>query len=118
MVKVDGVEYKPALSAPPDKPFPFEYRLSIHNQSAHTVTLFGRKWVVRDNDDGSTLVVEGDGIVGQFPRLEPGRSFSYNSYHVILNCSTAQGAFFGATEDGMPVRVMIPDFRMQPPMMA
>jgi ApaG protein len=117
-VKVDRVEYNPGLSAPPDKPFGFAYYLSIHNDSSQTVTLFGRKWVVRDHDDGSTLVVEGDGIVGQFPRLEPGNAFSYNSYHVILNGSTAQGAFFGTTEEGVPVRTIIPDFRMEPPMFA
>ena len=32
---------------------------------------------------GETIVVEGDGVVGKFPRLEPGEHFSYNSYHTI-----------------------------------
>jgi ApaG protein len=117
-VKVDRVQFDPSLSAPPDKPFPFVYHLSIHNDSTETVTFFGRKWVVQDGSDGSTLVVEGDGIVGQFPRIEPGDAFSYNSYHVIRHGSTAQGAFFGTTESGVPVRVPIPDFRMEPPLMA
>ena len=31
---------------------------------------------------GSQLVIEGDKIVGDTPRLEPGEEFSYNSYHV------------------------------------
>lgn len=117
-VKVDRVQFDPGLTAPPDKPFPFVYYISIHNRSSEVVTLFGRKWVVRDDHDGETLVVEGDGIVGQFPRIEPGESFSYNSYHVIRHESIAAGAFFGTTESGVPVRVSIPDFRMEPPMLA
>ena len=27
--------------------------------------------------------LEGDGVVGKFPRLSTGETFSYNSYHVI-----------------------------------
>lgn len=117
-VKVDRVQYDPDLNAPPEKPYPFVYYISIHNRSSEVVTLFGRKWVVRDDHAGETLVVEGDGIVGQFPRIEPGESFSYNSYHVIRHGSVAVGAFFGTTESGVPIRVSIPNFRMEPPMLA
>ena len=117
-VEVDRVQYDPSLGAPKDRPFPFAYHLSIHNDSEETVTLFGRKWVVADSTTGQTLVVEGDGIVGQFPRLTPGKVFSYNSYHVILNESRVTGAFFGTTDKGTPVRVTIPDFLMSPPMLA
>jgi ApaG protein len=60
------------------------------------VRIFGRKWIVRDTD-GDTMVVEGDGVVGQFPNLSPGETFSYNSYHVIKTESTATGSFFGTT---------------------
>ncbi len=117
-VKVDKVKYDRRLTAPPERPYPFVYHLSIHNHSGETVTLFGRKWVVRDDQDGTIIVVEGEGIVGHFPCLEPGKSFSYNSYHVILHGSTATGAFFGTTEGGAPVCVGIPDFRMEPPRVA
>jgi ApaG protein len=81
------------------------------------VNIFGRKWIVRDTD-GDTLVVEGDGVVGQFPKLGPGQTFSYNSYHVIKAESTATGSFFGATGQGRPVCARIPRFEMHPPMMA
>ena len=43
-VTVDQVVYSPQLTAPPDKPHPFAYFLSIHNQSEEPVTIFGRKW--------------------------------------------------------------------------
>ena len=111
---VDRVAFMPHLDAPSDKPFPFAYFITIHNQSTETVTIRGRKWVVTDTE-GETIVVEGDGVVGQTPRLEPGQNFSYNSYHVISSDSVAEGAFIGLTEEGQPVVVRIPKFTMQSP---
>jgi len=116
-VTVDDVAYDPTRPCPPDRPHPFVYHVSIHNGSTETVKIFGRKWIVRDTD-GDTLVVEGDGVVGQFPKLEPGQTFSYNSYHVIKSESTATGSFFGTTLQGRPVYVRIPRFEMHPPLIA
>src|SRR5262245_50425892 len=81
-VTVDRVVHVPHLDAPEDRPHPFVYFITIHNESEQAVTIRGRKWVVTD-DAGQRLVVEGDGVVGKFPRLEPGEDFSYNSYHTI-----------------------------------
>ncbi|MBK8095341.1 MAG: ApaG domain [Verrucomicrobiaceae bacterium] len=116
-VTVDNVIYDPTRHAPPDRPHPFVYHISIHNGSAETVNIFGRKWIVRESD-GTTMVVEGDGVVGQFPRLSPGETFSYNSYHVIKAESTATGSFFGTTGQGRRVFTRIPAFDMHPPMLA
>jgi len=113
-VSVDQVVYLPHMMAPPDKPYPFAYYLSIHNGSEETVTILGRKWIVTD-ESGGTLVVEGDGVVGQTPTLQPGQSFSYNSYHVISEPSLANGTFFGETESGGAVYVRIPEFKMDLP---
>lgn len=111
-VSVDSVTYEPHLNADAERPHPFVYHLSIHNESDSTVTILGRKWIVTDNH-GGTLVVEGDGVVGQTPRLDPGHSFSYNSYHVIKHPSMASGTFFGQTDDGTAILVRVPDFTMQ-----
>ena len=113
-VVIDRIAYMPQLDAPPDRPYPFVYFLTIHNDSQETVTIKGRKWVVADAD-GNQLVVEGDGVVGKFPCLDPGEHFSYNSYHVIGSDSAAEGAFFGVTEKGAPVFTRIPRFEMRAP---
>ncbi len=113
-VTVDEVKFMPQLQATEERPFPFVYFITIHNDSAETVTIKGRKWVVTDSR-GETVVVEGDGVVGKFPRLEPGEHFSYNSYHTIGADSVAQGAFIGTTEAGLPVLVRIPPFEMKAP---
>ena len=60
-------------------------------------------------------ILEGDGVVGQTPDIEPGGAFSYNSYHVARGSGTAEGSFFGQTEDGRRVFVRIPAFKLELP---
>ena len=113
-VTVDRVEHMPHLDAPPERPHPYVYFLTIHNDSEVTVTIKGRKWVVTDME-GQSVVVEGDGVVGEFPRLEPGEDFSYHSYHTIGSDSAAEGALFGVTRGGDFVFTRIPRFEMRTP---
>jgi len=111
---VDRVIYSPDLPAPPDQPYPFVYFITIRNESDRTVTVKGRKWVVRA-EDGHVTAVEGDGVVGCFPRLEQGEHFSYNSYHTTAGPAVAQGAYLGVTDDGDAVMALIPAFELLPP---
>src|SRR5277367_5703211 len=111
---VDRVVHMPQLEAPPDRPHPFVYFITIRNDSPATVTIKGRKWVVTDAD-GRRIVVEGDGVVGEFPRLDPGEHFSYNSYHTIGSDSVAEGAYFGVSTNGEAVFTRIPKFEMRAP---
>src|SRR5258708_20211968 len=90
---VDGVLCMPQLEAPEERPHPFVYFITIRNDSDTAVTIKGRKWIVTDADD-QRVVVEGDGVVGKFPRIEPGPSFSYNSSHVIGSHTRAEAGFF------------------------
>ena len=99
---------------PPDQPHAFVYFITILNGSEHTVTLLGRKWVV-EHADGSQLVIEGDKIVGETPRLAPGEQFSYNSYHVTGCNATARGSFHGVDDQGRLIHVLLPPFTMQIP---
>lgn len=113
-VRIERVVYTPHLEAPADRPHPFAYFITIENLSDETVTIKGRKWVVTDAD-GARLVVEGEGVVGKCPRLEPGEKFSYNSYHAIGSDSVAEGSFIGVTQCGEPVVTRIPPFEMKVP---
>ncbi|MDX2186908.1 MAG: ApaG domain [Opitutaceae bacterium] len=99
------------ISLPPDQPHAFVYFITIQNNSDRVVTLLGRKWVIH-HEDGSQLVVEGDKIVGETPRLEPGEQFSYNSYHVTGCNARACGAFHGLDEEGNRIHVVLAPFEL------
>lgn len=111
-VMVDRVVFYAEAQTPPDRPFCFVYYISILNGSDVTVTIHGRKWVVT-NERNEVTVVEGEGVVGEHPRLKPGEKFSYNSYHLMETRSgVAEGSYLGETDDGRRVVARIPKFEM------
>ncbi|MGE3311444.1 MAG: Co(2+)/Mg(2+) efflux protein ApaG [Limisphaerales bacterium] len=111
-VTVDRVAFNPNAQTPADRPYCFVYYITIHNDSDVTVTIKGRKWVVR-SDDGEILTVEGAGVVGQTPFLQIGESFTYNSHHLLRTKSaTAEGAYIGLDSEGRAVVTRIPKFEM------
>lgn len=76
--------FAPEHSAPEPAPgenprFVFVYRIRISNHGDRTVQLLSRRWTIVDAD-GERHEVAGDGVVGQQPRLEPGRVFEYESF--------------------------------------
>lgn len=101
-------------SLPADKPHAFVYFVTIRNATERTVTLLGRKWVVQ-HADGTQVVVEGERIVGEAPRLAPGEQFSYNSYHVTGVDASALGSFHGVDDLGNRIHVILPPFAMNIP---
>jgi ApaG protein len=114
-VSVDRVLHLANARTPPDRPHAFAYFITIHNDSTEAVTIRGRKWVIT-NDEGEVTAVEGEGVVGEFPRLEPGEHFRYNSYHVNNTATCrAEGAYLGVTDGGRAVITRIPAFTMRLP---
>lgn len=112
-VEVDDVVYMPSLHSPPDKPYPFIYFITIYNESDKVIQVLGRKWIVIE-DGGESVVVEGGGVIGEKPTLNPGESFSYNSYHVVARSGEAAGALYGVAE-GERFMVEIPEFALNCP---
>ena len=113
-VVLDRLEYRTGgPQAPAETPHVFIYFLTIHNRSDRRVVLLGRKWIV-DEPGQPRRVIEGDKIVGETPDLDPGESFSYNSFHLTAGPATAFGSFHGVDEHGQRVHVRIPKFDMTP----
>jgi ApaG protein len=114
-VTVDRVIYNPEARTPADRPHCFIYVITIHNGSEHAVTIKGRKWVVT-NDRGEVSALEGDGVVGQTPTINPGQKFTYNSFH-LLDSKTAEaaGSYVGMDDLGRKVLTRIPPFQMVVP---
>jgi ApaG protein len=111
-VTVDCVTYNPDARTPADRPHCFRYDITIHNGSEQAVTIKGRKWVVT-NEQGEVTAVEGDGVVGQTPTIDPGQKFSYNSYHLLdTRTAKAEGSYVGMDKLGRKVLARIPAFQM------
>ena len=112
---VDRVVYNAEFAAPAERPYCFVYFITIHNDMDVPVTIKGRKWVVTSNK-GEVTAVEGDGVVGQFPTINPGRQFSYNSFHLLeTKSAVAEGSYLGVDADGRKVLTRIPPFKMVVP---
>ena len=65
--------------APGDEPgesFVFRYQITISNVGDAPARLLSRHWVIVDSDGGQEEV-RGRGVVGEFPKLEAGESYSY-----------------------------------------
>ncbi|MFN3801267.1 Co2+/Mg2+ efflux protein ApaG [Belliella pelovolcani] len=105
--------YQPEFSSPHQQHFVFTYKVNIENNSAHTIQLLRRKWEIFDAGD-AIKIVEGDGVVGQQPTLEPGQSHEYISG---CNLKSGLGKMRGAYMmekilDGNRFEVVIPEFQL------
>ena len=110
-------EYQPSYSNPGQHHFVFTYRITIENQSEFTVQLLRRHWHINDAAF-EAREVEGEGVVGQQPVLEPGQSHQYVSG---CNLKSGMGKMAGTylmerVMDGSRVNVTIPEFIMIAPM--
>jgi len=72
------VFYQPAQSNPLINEYLFAYRITIENQGEQPMRLLRRHWHIYDSN-GSYREVEGEGVIGQKPILQPGASFQYTS---------------------------------------
>ena len=106
-------EYQPEYSSPSQYHYVFTYRITIRNGSAHTIQLLKRKWFIHDANT-AVRIVEGEGVVGQQPVIEPGEQHQYISG---CNLKSGMGKMHGTYEmeqlvDGSRFLVSIPEFHM------
>ncbi|WP_181305401.1 Co2+/Mg2+ efflux protein ApaG [Rufibacter sp. XAAS-G3-1] len=105
--------YLPDYSSPAQQHFVFAYKITIQNNSEFTVKLLRRHWHIYDSNN-EVREVEGEGVVGQQPVLEPGESHQYVSG---CNLKTSIGKMAGTylmerLVDGRQFHVTIPEFTL------
>ena len=66
-------------SKPDNAEFVFSYTIQVFNQSDSPVQLISRQWIIFDAI-GQKRKVEGDGVIGQQPIINPGQTFTYSSW--------------------------------------
>ena len=109
-------EYQPEYSSPRQYHFVFTYRITISNKSEYTIQLLRRHWHIHDSAF-KNREVEGEGVVGQQPTLEPGQTHQYVSG---CNLKSGLGKMYGTylmerVLDGKRFKVKIPEFTMTAP---
>lgn len=110
-----GVEtqYLAEYSNPQAMHFVFTYKITIQNESTYTYQLLRRHWEIHDAS-APIKMIDGDGVVGQQPTLEPGQSHQYVSG---CNLQSGIGKMLGYYEmerivDGKIIQVQIPEFQL------
>lgn len=107
--------YIAAQSRPADRRYVYAYTVTIANHGDLAAQLMGRHWVIRDERD-KRREVKGVGVVGEQPRLAPGKSYTYTS-GVVLEAETGlmEGSYDMRTDDGATFQVPVPAFALVPP---
>lgn len=93
----------------------FLYTIRIQNEGPSTVQLLSRHWVITDAT-GQVREVQGDGVVGKQPVLEPGDSFEYTSGCPLdTPFGTMEGTYQMIREDGSHFEARIARFDLSQP---
>ena len=109
------VSYLPEQSEPQRGRWFWSYHIRIENNSAVTVQLLTRHWVITDGR-GARHSVEGEGVVGEQPLIVPGGSFDYVSGCPLATpTGSMQGTYHMIAEDGAAFDVAIPKFALIAP---
>lgn len=108
--------YQSEYSSPGHNHFVFTYKIRIENCSEYTMQLKRRHWYIHDANNPQKEV-EGEGVIGQQPVLEPGQSHEYVSG---CNLKSGLGKMYGSYEmeravDGKKITVTIPEFTLVMP---
>lgn len=90
--------YLPDRSEPGAHRWLFGYTITVSNVGDAPAQLRSRHWIIADAD-GNLEDVEGDGVVGQQPRLEPGEGFRYSSFCVLKTPHGSMGGTYQMVRD-------------------
>jgi len=107
--------YMPDHSRPSEREFVFAYRIRITNTGEEAAQLISRRWAIVDAN-GVRHDVEGPGVVGQQPRLEPGQTFEYSSYCPLKTAwGTMEGTFQMRRDDSRGFEAAVARFYLAGP---
>jgi len=110
-----GAYFLPEQSDPDDRKYLFGYTILIANNSDKPVQLLSRRWLIIDGA-GRREEVEGPGVVGQTPRIEPGQAFKYQSHCPLkTNWGTMEGSYTMKRDSGETFEVQIGRFYLRVP---
>ncbi len=109
-----SVEVKPTYleqeSSPVADKHVFVYFVTIRNMGDQPVQLLRRHWEIKDSG-GQDHEVDGAGVIGLQPTIDPGAEHEYNSFCVLKSYrGSMRGYYTMERSDGKIIKVRIPEF--------
>ena len=102
-------------SSPQEDHYVWAYQVNIENSSNTTMKLNHRNWVIIDAN-GKIMNVQGEGVVGASPTLEPGESFEYTSGTPLKTTNGIMQCFYLMSQsNGDSLKIDIPAFSLDSP---
>ena len=93
----------------------FLYTIRITNEGGETCQLLSRHWLITDAT-GQVKEVQGPGVVGEQPVLEPGQAFEYTSGCPLETpFGSMEGRYQMVTGDGDTFEAVIARFELREP---
>ncbi len=96
--------------------YAFGYTVTIENESKDVVQLRSRRWQISDALN-SIEVVEGEGVIGKKPVIQPGEKYSYKSGCLLLSPFGSMKGHYNMVNftSTKKFRVAIPSFKLSEP---
>jgi len=108
-------DFSLAQSDPTEGRFVFTYQVEMDNERDEEVQLLFRHWHIHDSG-GEDSVLDGEGVVGEQPRLTPGGSHAYQSFCILRSpLGFMEGYFTFVGTDGQEFDVVVPKFDLEAP---
>jgi len=90
----------------------FIYKVEIINEGSEKVQLLTRHWDIQDAN-GNINVVNGEGVIGDKPILNPNEMFEYTSYCPLkTSFGSMKGFYTFSKKDGEMFKSLIPEFSL------
>ncbi|AKE51156.1 Co2+/Mg2+ efflux protein ApaG [Kangiella geojedonensis] len=110
-----NTQYIEEQSEPDNERFVFAYTITIENTGDLGAKLDSRHWVITDAN-GEVTEVQGQGVIGEQPYIEPGKSYQYSSGAVIATpIGTMEGDYKMIGQNGAEFKAPIPVFSLATP---
>jgi len=108
-------QYLADQSEPEDAHYVWAYTIQLENLGEETAQLINRYWNITDAR-GGVQEVNGEGVIGEQPVLEPGDTYQYTSGAALTTSSgIMKGHYEMQTDDDEMFLIEIPAFSLDSP---